>query len=182
MLFELGSPDFDVSSPIRLEFMQEACRLVDSYFMPTARAIYDLIGANAEKNVIDKITAYLKNHNGKATKNEIMRNIKIKSKDFSEYLSTMIESGIVDTKIVKRGGKGRDTLYVFLVDQPKVGNVTNVDNVAIIANVEEIHPGNIEADLSTLATKATSHIVATNDGNDKSDAVEEQGADVDEGR
>lgn len=181
MLFELGSPDFDVSSPIRLEFMQEACRLVDSYFMPTARAIYDLIGANAEKNVIDKITAYLKNHNGKATKNEIMRNIKIKSKDFSEYLSTMIESGIVDTKIVKRGGKGRDTLYVFLVDQPKVGNVTNVDNVAIIANVEEIHPGNIEADLSTLATKATSHIVATNDGNDKSDAVEEQGADVDEG-
>jgi hypothetical protein len=117
MLFELGSPDFDVSSTIRLEFVQEACRIVDEYLMSTARAIYDLVGSNAEKNVIDRIIMYLKNHNGKATKREIMRNIKIKSGDFSEFLSTMVESGTVETKIVNREGKGRDTLYVFLLAQ-----------------------------------------------------------------
>jgi hypothetical protein len=150
MLFELGSSDFDPARPVRLEFIQEACRLVDAYFMPTARAVYDLVGVNAEKNVIDRITAYLKNHGGKATKREIMATIKIKSADFSEYLATMEESGIVETKIVKRGGKGRDTLYVFLLSSQKTDisstNVSNVSNVSIVSivsnvsNVEEIPP------------------------------------------
>jgi hypothetical protein len=98
MLFELGSPDFDVSRPIRPELIEEACRLVDSYFMPTARAVYDLVGANAEKNVIDRIIAYLKKHNGKASRREILKDVKIKSTDFNEYLATMIESGTVEAK------------------------------------------------------------------------------------
>lgn len=116
MLFELGSPDFDVSKPIRLEFIKEACQLVDSYFMPTAREVYSLVGSNAEKNVIDRIIAYLKKHNGKASKKEIMRDIKIKSGDFNEYITTMEESSTIETKSVKRSGKGRDTLWVFLLD------------------------------------------------------------------
>lgn len=164
MLFELGSPDFDVSKPIRLEFIQEACRLVDTYFMPTARAVYDLVGSNAEKNVIDRITAYLKNHNGKATKKEIMRDIKIKSADFNEYLSTMEESSCVESKMVKNSGKGRDSLWVFLLPQTKVGNVANVEKIAKVAKVEKIHSVNIEgidSTLATLATMATLPTVAT---------------------
>jgi len=168
MLFELGAPDFDVNRPIRQEFMEEACRLVDSYFMPTARAIYELVGANAEKNVIDRIIAYLKKHNGKATKKEIMRDIKIKSADFDEYLATMVESGMVEVKAVKRGGKGRDSLYVFLLDNQKVGEVATIAKKAKIAKVEEIHSNKDNGDLegknstlATLATKATSTILAT---------------------
>lgn len=155
MLFELGSPDFDVSMPIRPEFMEEACRLVDSYFMPTARAVYELVGSNAEKNVIDRIIAYLKKHGGKSTKNEILRDMKIKSGDFNEYLATMIESSTVETKTVKRGGKGRDTLYVFLLDQSNVGNVAKVAKIAKIAKVEEIPSENEEGTNSILATLAT---------------------------
>ncbi len=168
MLFELGSPDFDVSSPIRLEFIKEACQLVDSYFMPTARAVYELVGANAEKNVIDRIIAYLKKHSGKASKKEIMRDVKIKSADFHEYLDTMIESGVVETKTVKRGGKGRDSLWVFLLVSANVANVANVAIVAKVAKVDVIHsendPENGEgknSTLATLATKATFPILAT---------------------
>ena len=93
MLFELGSPDFDParSKPIRLEFLQEACRLVDTYLMPTSRAVYDLVGSNIEKNVIDRITAYLKNHGGKSTAKEIMMDVKIKKADFDDYLDTMLD-------------------------------------------------------------------------------------------
>jgi hypothetical protein len=168
MLFELGSPDFDVSNPIRLEFIKEACQLVDSYFMPTARAVYDLVGANAEKNVIDRTIAYLKKHSGKASKKEIMRDVKIKSADFHEFLDTMIESGVVETKTVKRGGKGRDSLWVFLLDSSNVANVANVAIVAKVAKVDVIHsksePENGEgknSTLATLATKATFPILAT---------------------
>lgn len=155
MLFELGSPDFDITRPIRLEFIQEATQLVDRYFMPTAMAVYELVGANAEKNVIDRIIAYLKKHGGKATKKEVLRDVKIKSKEFEEYLSTMLESGIVETKIVKRSGKGRDTLYLFLINQTNVGNVAKVAKIAKIAKVEEIPSENKEGKTSTLATLAT---------------------------
>jgi hypothetical protein len=168
MLFELGSPDFNVSHSIRLEFIKEACQLVDSYFMPTARAVYDLVGANAEKNVIDRTIAYLKKHSGKASKKEIMRDVKIKSADFHEFLDTMIESGVVETKTVKRGGKGRDSLWVFLLDSSNVAKVALVAIVAKVAKVDVIHskndPENGEgknSTLATLATKATFPILAT---------------------
>ena len=168
MLFELGSPDFDVSRPIRQEFIQEACQLVDSYLMPTARAVYDLVGANAEKNVIDRIIAYLKKHSGKASKKEIMRDVKIKSADFSEYLATMVESSTIETKTVKRGGKGRDSLWVFLLDSSNVVKVANVAIVVKVAKVDVIpsknDPENEEgkkSTLATLATKATFPILAT---------------------
>lgn len=115
MLFELGSSDFDVSRPIRVEFIQEACRLVDDYFMPTAIAIYEIVGSNAEKNVIDRITLYLKSHNGKATKRDILKATKIKSDDFESYISTMVESGTVNTEIEKHNGRGRDSVWVILL-------------------------------------------------------------------
>jgi hypothetical protein len=167
MLFELGMPGFDPSRPIRAVFVEEACRLVDSYFMPTAMAVYDLVGANAEKNVIDRIIAYLKKHGGKATRKEILRDVKIKSADFDEFLSTMEESEQVETKTVKRGGKGRDSVYVFLLDTGKVGNVAKVDKIAKIAKVEEIHSNPSEdkegkkSTLATLATMATFPTKAT---------------------
>jgi hypothetical protein len=130
--------------------------------MPTARAVYDLVGVNAEKNVIDRIIAYLKKHNGKASRRDILKDVKIKSVDFNEYLSTMIESGTAEAKNVTRGGKGRDSVYVFLCNVSKVAYVAKVANVA---NVEEIHSKkdfeNGEGIISTLATKATLATLAT---------------------
>jgi len=136
MVFELGSPDFDVSKSIRVEFIQEACRLVDSYFMPAAKAIYDIVGSNAEKNVIDKITQYLKNHNGKATKRDILKATKVLSEDFDSYISTMVESGTVEIKTQKNNGKGRDSVWVLLLPDPSVTNVSSVSNVSKVSNVD----------------------------------------------
>lgn len=169
MLFELGSMDFNVGKPIRREYIEEACRLVDSYFLPTARAVYDLVGANAEKNTIDRIIAYLRKHNGKATQKEILRDVKIKCKDFQEYLEAMIESDMVEVKIVSRGGKGRDSVYILLLDTARVGNVSKVANVSKIAKVEEDiykeHITGISSTLATLATQDTQDILATRPDN-----------------
>ena len=68
-----------------------------------------------------------------------MRDVKIKSADFHEFLDTMIESGVVETKTVKRGGNGRDSLWVFLLDSSNVANVANVSIVAKVAKVDVIH-------------------------------------------
>lgn len=138
MLFELGAADFDISKPIRLEFIEEACRLVDEYLMPTARAVYDLVGANADKNDIDKIVTFLKQHNGKGSKREIMRYVKIKRKDFDDYVSMMVESEMVDEKIVENKGKGRNTTYLLLRDNSKVTNVSKVPIVPKVTSVTKI--------------------------------------------
>ena len=66
MLFEMAQPGFDATKPLSLLMLTEACRIIDDYLMPTARAMYDLVGSNADKNVIDRVVGYLKNHDGKA--------------------------------------------------------------------------------------------------------------------
>ena len=166
MLFELGSPDFDLTRPIRLEFVQEACRLVDTYRIHSAKAAYDIVGDNVEKNVNDRIVAYLKNHNGKAKRNEILRDVKIKGKDFDEYLETMLVSGEVETRTVNRGGKGRDSTYIFLLNPSNVDNVANIAKISNIAIIEKISSVIVKKDASTLAMMAMKPIVATkaNDG------------------
>jgi len=72
--------------------------------------------------------------------------------------TTPSESGMVESKTVKRGGKGRDSVYIFLCN---VSNVANVAKVANVANVEEIHPDDKERKKETLATLATKATLAT---------------------
>jgi hypothetical protein len=75
--------------------------------------------------VIDRIISYLKNHGGKATRKEVMRDLKIKSKEFTEYLLTMFECTLAEQREVKNDKTGRNIGYIFLLDQrvEKVGKV-----------------------------------------------------------
>jgi predicted transcriptional regulator len=119
MLFELGSPDFDPNKPMRLEFMVEACRLVDEYFMHSAKAAYDIVGSNVEKNVIDKITSYLKNNGGKVTSKQLQNHMKLRQRELNEYVNSMKEYGMIEEREVKTGKAGRPSAYVFLVSSAK---------------------------------------------------------------
>lgn len=165
IIFELGAADFDPTKPIRLEFIEEACRLVDEYLMPTSRAVYDLVGASADKNDIDKIVAFLKQHNGKGSRREIMRYVKIKRKDFDDYVSMMVESEMIDEKIVDNKGKGRNPVYLFLRDNAKVTNVSNVPKVTSVTSVPKIPVSENQGDFCD-----TGDVGDTSDSGDKGDA------------
>jgi len=119
MLFELGSMDFDITRPMRLEFMIEACRLVDEYFMLSAKAAYDIVGSNIEKNVIDKITAFLKNNDGKVTSKQLQNHMKMKQHELNDYVNSMKEYGMIEEKEVKTGKAGRPTSWLLLVNSAK---------------------------------------------------------------
>jgi hypothetical protein len=155
MLFELAQPGFDASHPIRREFVVEACRLIDDYLIPTAKAMYDLVGSNVEKNYIDQIMGHLRNHEGKATKNEILRAVRIKSKDFSEYVSTMIECHMVRLETYSNHGKGRDTQWLFLEEQPNVSKIAIIPEITKITKITEQQSGVIEETPVILDTLAT---------------------------
>ena len=65
VLFEVGSKDFDPRKPVlRKKYLEEACRLVDEYFIPTAVAVYDVVGKQKEKNHILKVESVLRTHGG----------------------------------------------------------------------------------------------------------------------
>jgi hypothetical protein len=163
MLFEMGSMDFDPTRPIREEYFVEAARLVDSYFMPTTRAVYDLIGTANKDNQIEKIVLYLSRHGGKATRKEIMRDVKIKSKEMTEYLLTMDECEMIQIKPVYNEVTKRNTSYVFLNDL-KVANVVKVVEVERVEKVESTiieETVKEEITVSTLDTLPTMATLST---------------------
>jgi hypothetical protein len=132
MLFELGSSDFDPAwrRPIRLEYVVEACRLVDEYYQPMAMAVYDMVGRDLERNIIDRIIAFLKRHGGVSTKREISRHVKIKAKELDEYLATMTGDGTIEYCYIKNP-RGEATIKVVL----NVSTVYTVDNVDTVNTV-----------------------------------------------
>jgi len=162
LLFELGSPDFDVSNPIRPEFVEEACRLVDFYFMPTARAVYDLVGQNSDKNRLDKIAAHLKKHGGKAQKRDILRATRLTKKEFDEAIEAMLESGEIEQRIDNPQGKrGRPKIWILL----RENNVINVIKVNKVINVNKVN-----RDKSSFLHECDNgDVIDINDRNDKND-------------
>jgi hypothetical protein len=167
MLFELGQPGFDPKRPIRAEFVYEACRLMDSYFLQTTRTVYDIVGTNADKAVIDRVVEFLKLHDGRATKNQIMKTLKIKSKELNEYISTMLECHMVRIEIYHAKGKGRDTQWLFLendINEFKISEVSKISKISKISQIPftpETSPIESPAILDTLATLDILPIVAT---------------------
>lgn len=140
MLYELGSPGFDPARPIRLDFIKEACRQIDEYYMPTARRIYESVGADAEKNVIDRILRVLKSKGGKATARTVSRAVKIKKKELDEYIETMVENGMVELFENREGDReGRRALWIVLLSQEDdIENNNKLSNVSIVTTVSNV--------------------------------------------
>lgn len=177
LLFELGSQDFDVSRPIRQEFMEEACRLVDSYFMPTARAVYELVGANAEKNRLDRIAVYLKKHNGKAQKRDILRATRLTKPEFNEAIEAMLESGEIEEKHEPTGKKGRPKIWILL-NENSVNSVITVNKVINVNKVNRDRSKDKPAK-NPCDTWDSSDNIDINDKNDKN--LDDSQGGVDEG-
>jgi hypothetical protein len=100
MLFTIGRADYDDGMEISLDHIQEACRLVDEYFMPMAMTVADIVGKTASQNQLDKIMAVLTSRGGKITKNELMLATHFKRKEIEECLATLEESKEVRLVIV----------------------------------------------------------------------------------
>jgi hypothetical protein len=185
ILYELGSPNFDPEIPIRLEYIVEACRMVDSYYLPTARTIYDSVGADAEKNIIDRIINFLKTKGGKVPKRDISRHVKIKARDLDDYLDTMITDGTIEFRSLRKGNnKGRQATWVILklLSPPESESystngsivpysttVTTGDNSHVVGNVDLSDSG---ADSDTVDNSdISSHDVVS--GGDNSSRYQE---------
>jgi hypothetical protein len=119
MLFTIGRADHSDGMEISLDHMQEACRLVDEYFMPMAMAVADLVGKTADKNQMDKIMAVLTARGGKITKKELMRATHLRKKDMDECLESLKESGEIQLVTVSNPHGPASVWVVMAVDNEK---------------------------------------------------------------
>lgn len=158
MLFTVGRADYRDGIEISLEHIQEACRLVDEYFMPMALIVADIVGKTADKNLMDRIIAVLNSRGGKLTRREMMKAIHQKRKDLDDALEALEESGEIRLATISNS-KGRPSIWITLViDAENPYNVHNVDNVysSILSQRKKPEGGNGDSGTKgTLSTNGT---------------------------
>ena len=117
VLFEVGSKDFDPRKPVlRKKYLEEACRLVDEYFIPTAVAVYDVVGKQKEKNHILKVESVLRTHGGQMPYSLLLKCTNMQARELNESLDTMALSGRVEIVIIKNNGKRKAGKHVRLLN------------------------------------------------------------------
>lgn len=72
--------------------LQTACEHIDQYFYPVSKIVFDTVGRNEDKNVIEKILGTIRRAGGKITRTDLMKRAHIKRKELDEGIDTLIES------------------------------------------------------------------------------------------
>ena len=125
-LFTIGQADYKDGMEISLAHMQEACRLVDEYFMPMAMTVADLVGKAADKNQLDKIMAVLTARGGKLAKKELIRATHFKKKDIEESLETLVESNEIRLMTVSNPHGPASEWVIMSQDSDELNTVDTV--------------------------------------------------------
>ena len=113
MLFTIGRADYAAGMKISLDHMQEACRLVDEYFMPMALNVADLVGKAVDKNLMDKIISILTSRGGKLKRRDLIRAVHAKKRDLDESLEALQESGEIQV-VTLSNRQGSPTIWITL--------------------------------------------------------------------
>ncbi|MEI8003677.1 MAG: DUF3987 domain-containing protein, partial [Methanothrix sp.] len=157
MLFTVGRADYADGMEISFDHMQEACRLVDDYFMQMALTVADLVGKAADKNLMDKIISVLTSRGGKITRRELLKAVHAKKKDLEESLESLEESGEIKIATVSNK-KGPATAWIMLSkDSDNKHTVHTVNTVysSILSHKKEIHKDEDNGDLVRQYPKKT---------------------------
>jgi hypothetical protein len=169
MLFTVGRSDYKDDMEISLDHIEEACRLVDEYFMPMAMTVADLVGKAADKNLMDKVISVLTSRGGKISRRHLMMATHIKRKDLDETLESLEEAGEIRIATVSNP-KGPSTKWVILLTDNEYRNtVETVDNVYSLISLNQKSKKDI-GDGATVSTVSTNSTNATNGNNIPLDA------------
>lgn len=110
MLIEIGKPQ--VSFNISEDSMKVALKLVIDYFIPSYMSVIGKLEEDVKFNQVEKVLVTLRRQGNTSTRSKLLKNSKLKKKDFDEVLETLTESGAVKVKkITETGGN-----IIILVD------------------------------------------------------------------
>jgi hypothetical protein len=162
MLFTIGQADFKEGMEISLDHMQEACRLVDEYFMPMAMTVADLVGKATDKNNLDKVMAILTSQGGKMKRRDLGRKSHLRAKDLNEALGSLQEFGEIELVTVSNP-KGEPTIWVILSQDTEKG--------AYRHSVTTVIPGIPSHQKENDKDECSGEVCDSSDGCDGSDSL-----------
>ena len=110
MLLELGKEP--ISTIITQDSILTAATAVRDYFLPTIMSVIDRLQDDVKNNLIEKIISVLRKHGGCCQHSKALHDAKMKSRDFTECIQTLIEAETVETVIEKDTKK----IYYILTD------------------------------------------------------------------
>lgn len=133
MLIELGKEE--ISNTITKESIEIAANAVLSYFLPVLMDIVNLMQEDTKTNMIEKVISVLRRNGGAVQHTKGLHDSKLKSKEFSEVIETLIESETVEKVIEAKTKKvhyilteQKDKLDIS-VFQPSLKNPPNPQNL-----------------------------------------------------
>jgi len=137
-LIELGKST--VSKNICLDSIQIASSMVLDYFLPTLCDVYNLLTVDPKNNKIDKITEALKEFKGIANHTDLLRKVRLESKEFKNSIATMEESGQIEVIIEKNPRNNKSTHYYQLksCDEIKFGSAELTSQMISDIQVHEL--------------------------------------------
>jgi hypothetical protein len=97
-------------------YFDEALRNVREYFLPVAASIVSEIDGMASGNVQKQILQFLRDEGGRATKNAILRKMRMKAKDLTDHLDTLEEGESIKVELVGEKDAPKKTVYVTLLE------------------------------------------------------------------
>jgi hypothetical protein len=102
MLYTIGKDSMvsemkpDAPRLIRMDIdddcLTTACKHIDQYFYPVSKIVFDTVGKNEDKNVIEKVLGTIRRAGGKISRTNLMKRTHVKQRDLDDAISTLIES------------------------------------------------------------------------------------------
>jgi hypothetical protein len=129
MLLELGKKE--LSTTIGIESVKIATDMVINYFLPSMMGVIDRLQEDIKNNQIEKIISVLRRLGGIASRTKVLHDSKLKSKDFIECISTMLESKTIEAI---KDRKTKITYYRLLDSSKNLPNLQNPPNLLISNN------------------------------------------------
>jgi len=113
MIIELGKDP--ISSTITKESIEIAFNMVQSYFLPTLIDLVEMMHEDIKTNMVEKVVSILRRLGGTAQHTKLLHDSKLKSTDFNEVITTLIQSHTIE-RIIEKNSRN---LY------PGFGRLTN---------------------------------------------------------
>jgi len=107
---------YKIEMSIPDKFFEEALANVIEYFYPVASSALQMVNNATDQNVQETILRFLRDRNGRATRSDVIKRARVKSKDLHEHLSTLEEGGSIRIDLVRTDESKRPIEYITLLE------------------------------------------------------------------
>ena len=121
ILFTIGQKDYTTGKMVSLAHVQEACRQMDSYFIPLSRIIANRVSMDETKNLQDKILATLNRNGNRLPWKSLMQKIHADKSQLVKAIEALVESDEIEDISVNKVGQ-KATRWIVLKDLNKLNS------------------------------------------------------------